>query len=89
GVEDDHYGMSLVVAFDDAMGREFGALRRQRPDVDPADLVPNGWAAARGLIRRYADAGISKFVIRPAAAPVSWTAFLDAFAAELLPLETP
>jgi probable F420-dependent oxidoreductase len=89
GIDDDHYGMSLVVAFGDAMGREFAALRRQRPDVDPADLVPNGWAAAGDLIRRYADVGISKFVVRPATAPTSWTAFVDEFADQLRPLETP
>ncbi|WP_406278949.1 TIGR03854 family LLM class F420-dependent oxidoreductase [Embleya sp. NBC_00896] len=87
GIDDDHYGMSLVVAFDGVTGRDFGALRRQRPDVDIADLVPSGWAATRALIRRYADAGLSKFVVRPAAPPRSWTAFLDEFAAELLPLE--
>ncbi|MGW1995072.1 TIGR03854 family LLM class F420-dependent oxidoreductase [Embleya sp. NPDC001921] len=87
-VDDDHYGMSLVVAFDGAPGREFGALRRQRPDVDLAELVPTGWAAARELIGRYAEVGVSKFVVRPAVPPRSWIAFLNEFATELLPLET-
>ncbi|MET7303383.1 TIGR03854 family LLM class F420-dependent oxidoreductase [Embleya sp. NPDC005575] len=87
-VDDDHYGMSLVVAFDGMPSREFGALRRQRPDVDVAELVPTGWAAARELIGRYAEAGVSKFVVRPAGTPPSWTSFLTEFAAELLPLET-
>jgi len=87
-IDDDHYGMSLVVAFDQPIGREFEALRRSRPDVDPADLVPTGWPAARALITRYRDAGISKFVIRPATAPTSWHDFLDGFNAELRALET-
>ncbi|MGC0415747.1 TIGR03854 family LLM class F420-dependent oxidoreductase [Embleya sp. AB8] len=87
-VDDDHYGMSLVVAFDDAPGHGFEALRRQRPDLDVAELVPTGWAAARESIARYADAGLSKFVVRPAGPPRSWTQFLDEFAAELLPLQT-
>ncbi|MEU0938264.1 TIGR03854 family LLM class F420-dependent oxidoreductase [Embleya sp. NPDC005971] len=87
-VDDDHYGMSLVVAFDDLPGRDLGALRRQRPHVDIAELLPTGWAAARELINRYADAGVSKFVVRPAGTPRSWATFLAEFAAELLPLET-
>ncbi|MFE3199883.1 TIGR03854 family LLM class F420-dependent oxidoreductase [Embleya sp. NPDC059237] len=87
-VDDDHYGMSLTVAFEDEPGRDFGALRRRRPDVDIAGPAPTGWAATRALIGRYAAAGVSKFVIRPATTPRSWTTFLTAFAAELLPLET-
>jgi len=87
-IDDDHYGMSLVVALDQPIGREFEGLRRSRPDVDPADLVPTGWAATRALIARYRDAGISKFVVRPATSPTSWQDFLDGFNTELRDLET-
>ncbi|WP_218043086.1 LLM class flavin-dependent oxidoreductase [Embleya hyalina] len=87
-VDDDRYGMRRIVAFDDEPGRDFGALRRRRPDVYLAEPVPTGWAATRALIGRYAAAGVGKFVIRPATTPRSWTAFPAAFAAELSPLET-
>ncbi|MCF2529295.1 TIGR03854 family LLM class F420-dependent oxidoreductase [Yinghuangia soli] len=87
-VEDDHYGLSLPVAFGDYPAALLGALRERAPEADPADLVPVGWAAARRMIRACVDGGISKFVVRPATPPVSWAAFLDEFAQELGPLET-
>jgi hypothetical protein len=62
-------------------------VTRRRPDVDAARLVPHGWGEARELVRRYVDAGLTKFVVRPAAPVPGWAGFLDQFAAELRPLE--
>jgi probable F420-dependent oxidoreductase len=87
-IEEDHYGMSLPVtdgAPDEALVR---AIRARRPGADPSTLVPSGWTGARSMIARYVDAGISKFVVRPASAPGSWDRWLDEFVAELLPLQT-
>jgi hypothetical protein len=64
------------------------SIRRRRPDADPAALVANGWAGARDLISSFVDAGLSKFVIRPAAAPESFEDFVAGFARELMPLQT-
>jgi len=54
-------------------------------------LVPVGWDGARRLIEQYVEAGLSKFVIRPAAAlPAqddSFAPFTDAFVRELVPLQ--
>ncbi|MET0135535.1 MAG: TIGR03854 family LLM class F420-dependent oxidoreductase [Kibdelosporangium sp.] len=88
GIEDDHYGISLPVATDGVPNELVAAVRNRRGDVDPAALVPDGWAAARDLIRAYIDAGLTKFVVRPAG-NVDISAFLDEFTAELKPLETP
>jgi hypothetical protein len=69
------------------------SIRRRRPDADPATLVPVGWDGARRLIEQYVEAGLSKFVIRPAAAPAaetgpgSFAPFTDAFVRELVPLQ--
>jgi hypothetical protein len=72
------------------------SIRRRRPDADPATLVPVGWAGARRLIEQYVEAGLSKFVVRPAAAPLpepappgpaSFGAFVDGFVRELIPLQ--
>ena len=38
-------------------------------DTDPASLVASGWPGARRMIEQYVAAGISKFVVRPAARP--------------------
>jgi probable F420-dependent oxidoreductase len=88
-VEADHFGISLAVA--PAGGVPAGlatAIRQRRPGSDPAALVPVGWAAARRAIEQYVLAGISKFVIRPAAPPASLDDFLNDFARELMPLQT-
>jgi hypothetical protein len=63
-------------------------IRQRRLGSDPAALVPVGWAAAKRAIEQYVLAGISKFVIRPAAPPASLDDFLSDFTRELMPLQT-
>jgi probable F420-dependent oxidoreductase len=85
-VEQDHFGISLGVAFGGIPDAVAAVARRRRPDADPAALVADGWAGARRLIAAYAEAGLSKFVIRPST-PVPLEEFIAGFAAELMPLE--
>jgi probable F420-dependent oxidoreductase len=87
-VEQDHFGISLAVAFGAIPDAAAAAVRRRRPDADPADLIADGWAGARRLIAGYTDAGLSKFVIRPATAPETLEDFIAGFASELMPLQT-
>jgi len=88
-VEADHFGMSLAVAPGGGVPAGLAtAIRARRPGSDPAALVPAGWAAATRMIEQYIVAGISKFVVRPAAPPASLDDFLNDFARELLPLQT-
>jgi hypothetical protein len=47
-----------------------------------------GWAEAKRAIEQYVLAGISKFVVRPAAPPASLDDFLSDFTRELMPLQT-
>ena len=84
----EHFGMSLPVALEGASGETLSVIRTRRPDADPGELLPRGWAAARGLIERYVAAGVSKFVVRPATPPASWDRFLADFTRELGPLQT-
>ncbi|OLT31781.1 LLM class F420-dependent oxidoreductase [Actinomadura sp. CNU-125] len=91
-IDADHYGTYLTIVPDDAPERTVDALltrlRADRPDVaDPRDLVCWSWDDAREHLRRFIDAGLSKFVVRPAGRVTSRPAWLDAFAAELLPVE--
>jgi probable F420-dependent oxidoreductase len=92
-VEADHFGLSVPVVLDGMPDTLLASIRRRRPDADPATLVPVGWAGARRLLEQYVEAGLSKFVIRPAAAlpaengPGSFAPFTDAFVRELVPLQ--
>ncbi|EFC84723.1 TIGR03854 family LLM class F420-dependent oxidoreductase [Parafrankia sp. EUN1f] len=87
-IDPEHFGLSLRVTFGELSASTMEALRARRPDSDPAELVPLGWAAARDLIARYVAAGVSKFVIYPAIGPTGWPEFLDGFVRELAPLQT-
>jgi len=87
-VDPDHYGTSLAIAFGDIPETLAVAVRRRRPDIDPAALVAHGWAGARDLISAFVDAGLSKFVVRPAAPLDSFEDFIAGFTRELMPLQT-
>jgi probable F420-dependent oxidoreductase len=86
-VEEDHFGISFAVAHGDVPAGLATSIGQRRPGIDPAALVPASWAAARLMIEQYIAAGISKFVIRPAAPPASLDEFLDTFTRELMPLQ--
>jgi alkanesulfonate monooxygenase SsuD/methylene tetrahydromethanopterin reductase-like flavin-dependent oxidoreductase (luciferase family) len=97
-VDPDHFGLSVPVALDGIPDELLASIRHRRPDTDPAALIPVGWDATRRLIEQYVEAGLSKFVVRPAAgsapagsapaAPGSFAAFLDGFVRELMPMQT-
>jgi len=87
-VEQDHFGISLPVAFGGIPDALAASIRRRRADTDPASLIADGWAGARDLISSFVDAGLTKFVIRPAATPESFEGFIDGFASNLMPLQT-
>jgi probable F420-dependent oxidoreductase len=87
-IEPDHFGISLAVATGPALAALHDIARQRRPDTDPAALVADGWADARRKIEDYVLAGLTKFVIRPGAAPADPRQFVDEFAREMLPLQT-
>jgi alkanesulfonate monooxygenase SsuD/methylene tetrahydromethanopterin reductase-like flavin-dependent oxidoreductase (luciferase family) len=86
-VEADHFGIGLAIARGGIPADLATAIGQRRPGSDPTALVPAGWAAARHMIEQYIAAGISKFVVRPAAPPASLDEFLDTFTSELMPLQ--
>lgn len=85
-IEPDHFGINLAVSDAGLSDDLITAVRRRRPDVDPAELVADGWPALHHLIDGYLKAGLTKFVVRPADG-ASIDGFIDRFAAELLPRE--
>ena len=89
-VDPDHFGLSVPVALDGVPDALLASIRRRRPDADPATLIPSGWAGAGRLIEQYIEAGLSKFVIRPASpppGPASFAPFVADFVRELVPLQ--
>jgi probable F420-dependent oxidoreductase len=85
-VELDHFGLSLAVALDGIPAALLASIHHRRPDADPAALVAVGWDGARQMIEEYVEAGLSKFVVRPAA-PTPFSSFADGFVRELMPLQ--
>jgi probable F420-dependent oxidoreductase len=85
-VDDDHFGLSLPVVLDGIPDPLLASILRRRPEADPATLVAQGWDGARRLIGQYVEAGLSKFVVRPAN-PGPFGPFADAFIRELIPLQ--
>ncbi len=86
-VDPDHFGLSIPVALAGLPGSLVASIRRRRPEADPATLVPAGWDGAGALIEQYVEAGLSKFVVRPAAPVASFGPWLDGFVRELIPLQ--
>jgi probable F420-dependent oxidoreductase len=85
-VEPDHFGINLAVSEGGLPPELLDVVRRRRPDVDPAELVADGWSQLHRMIDGYLAAGLTKFVIRPVSAG-GIEGFIDRFAAELLPRE--
>ena len=85
-IEPDHFGINLAVSEGSLSDELVAAVRRRRPDVDPSDLVANGWDRLHHMIDEYVDAGLTKFVVRPAGRG-DLAAFTERFATELLPRE--
>jgi probable F420-dependent oxidoreductase len=90
-VDPEHFGISLAVAEDSIPAELAVAVSRRRPGVDPATLVPVGWPALASVLGAYVAAGLSKFVIRPAAVQRDEGAlerFIAEFVEHMTPLQT-
>ena len=88
-VDDDHFGLSLPVVLDGTGLPESlrASIARRRPHTDPDLLVAAGWDGARRMIEQHVQAGLSKFVVRPATRPEPLGSFVDGFVRELMPLQ--
>jgi probable F420-dependent oxidoreductase len=87
-VDDDHFGLSIPVALDGDIPEPMQtSIRRRRPDTDPLRLIAVGWDGAQRMIEQYVEAGLSKFVVRPAARFEPFGEFVDGFVTNLKPLQ--
>ncbi|OBK71889.1 TIGR03854 family LLM class F420-dependent oxidoreductase [Mycobacterium sp. 1274761.0] len=86
-IEPDHYGINLAVGNGELPAPVLAAVRKRRPDLDPAELVAADWPTLHRRLDDYIAAGLTKFVIRPAG-EIDSANFVETFAAELLPRQT-
>jgi len=87
-IEDDHYGVTIPVAFGEIPDQLLAFARERRPERDPRPLVPVGWDAAVQLVEQFVGVGVTKFVLRPATPPESWPDWVGEFADHAQPLQT-
>ena len=59
-------GINLAVGNGELPAPVLAAVRKRRPDVDPAEFVAADWSALHRRLDEYIAAGLTKFVIRPA-----------------------
>jgi probable F420-dependent oxidoreductase len=83
-IEPDHFGINLAVSDGAVPDALVAAVKRRRPDVNPADLVAADWPQLHRQLDAYLAAGLTKFVIRPAL-QANIGDFIDRFVAELIP----
>jgi probable F420-dependent oxidoreductase len=84
-IEPDHFGISLAVweGEGELPGELAAAVHRRRPDRDPGELIAAGWDRLHRQLDAYIEAGLTKFVIRPAG-KTAMEGFLDRFVTELV-----
>src|ERR1700758_4562263 len=84
--EPDHFGISLALVdgADGELSAELaGAARQRRPELDPGELIAADWDQLHRQLDAYIDAGLTKFVIRPAGG-ARLDGFIDRFVTELV-----
>jgi probable F420-dependent oxidoreductase len=87
-IDPEHFGLSIAYAHDDPEPGLLRAIAARRADIDPLALVPVGKHRLRAFIHECADAGLSKFVVRPSAPVESWAAEAEWLADAILDLQT-
>jgi probable F420-dependent oxidoreductase len=87
-MDPEHFGLSIAYS---RSAPEPGVLRdlsTRREGVDPLALLPVGVDGLRSLLSRHLDAGLSKFVLRPATRVTSWRDEARWLADAILDLQT-
>ncbi|HEY1778217.1 MAG TPA: LLM class flavin-dependent oxidoreductase [Solirubrobacteraceae bacterium] len=87
-VDPEHFGLSIAYAREAPDPLLLETMRKRRDDIDPLELLPVGAPALRLLLERHIDAGLSKFVVRPAGPVSSWAEEIDWLAAAILDLQS-
>lgn len=84
----EHFGMSIPYARTDPGDEVLAAMRSRREDVDARELIGIGQEHLRELVTAYVEAGISKFVLRPAQEVSGWRGELEWLSAAVASLQS-
>jgi probable F420-dependent oxidoreductase len=84
----EHFGLSIPYTRAPPEPEFLAALTARRPDIDPLSIVAVGAEGLRRAINDYAQAGLSKFVLRPGGAVHSWVEESEWLAEAILDLQT-
>lgn len=87
-VDPEHFGLSVAYARREPSAALLASLRARREDIDPLALLAVGATGLRSLISGYVEAGLSKFVVRPALEVTSWEEEAAWLAEALLDMQT-
>ena len=87
-IDPEHFGVNLTYSRGPLPAATTEQLRRRRPDLDPASLIPQSRAALHERVDEWLAVGFSKFLLRPAVPPTDWTAELETLAADILERQT-
>jgi probable F420-dependent oxidoreductase len=87
-IDPEHFGVNLTYHRGPLPVSVVEQLRRRRPDLNPADLIPQSRTALHARVDEWLNVGFSKFLLRPAVPPTDWTAELETLAADILERQT-
>jgi probable F420-dependent oxidoreductase len=87
-VDPEHFGLSIAYARVAPSPVLLANMSARRSDIDPLALLPVGAPGLRSFIESCIDAGLSKFVIRPAGPVADWADEAAWLAAAILDLQT-
>jgi probable F420-dependent oxidoreductase len=87
-IDPEHFGVNLTYSRGPLPVAVVEQLRHRRPDLDPADLIPQSRTALHERVDPWLAVGFSKFLLRPAVPPTDWTAELETLATDILELQT-
>jgi probable F420-dependent oxidoreductase len=87
-IDPEHFGVNLTYSRGALAMGVVKRLRRRRPDIDPAALIPQSRMTLQKQVDEWLSVGFSKFILRPAVPPTDWTAELETLAADILERQT-
>jgi probable F420-dependent oxidoreductase len=89
-ISPEHFGISIAYApaGTDLGALPAGALARRARGRPLEDIIPVGLDGLQRLIEAFLAVGYSKFIVRPMAPPVDWSAELEPLAAAVGGLQT-